>query len=469
LSSVGITSARQDWSAESIRRWLGVILLAAFALRLAALWVTQPTGLVNDEYSYFTLAKQFALGADIADADGRAPGVVFFYAALMRVFGASADVARLGNVVLSTASVWLVYSLGRRFASTLVGLGAAAIVACYPGLIGFSHSLWSETLYVFLELGALLLLATHRDGNVWLRLAGAGLLFGMGALTREVGLIVAVFCAGSLVYEGWPHWKTGVAKAALTLAACMVVVLPWSAHLKATTGHSVLITGNTWFNLYIASVGEKMVNGQKTHPWNGYQLLGDTRSERETAARPIALRAVWNQMPLWPIKKLREFNNLLAPTSFVVKRLRTAADDEGSATLFVLGKWRYVFKLAVLDGPLVREGFALLTMATYVAVLLLGVAGLLLTCRSGAGQLLPLFLAFILGHVLPPLVTFALTRFRLPLMPIMAIGAASLLQMLWAEGRGVWGARSQARRYGAAIAVCGATVAIVGGYLTSVA
>jgi hypothetical protein len=61
----------------STRRWLGIILCLGLVLRLAALWATQATGLVNDEYSYFTLAKRVALGAEIGNADARAPGVVF--------------------------------------------------------------------------------------------------------------------------------------------------------------------------------------------------------------------------------------------------------------------------------------------------------------------------------------------------------------------------------------------------------
>jgi 4-amino-4-deoxy-L-arabinose transferase-like glycosyltransferase len=138
----------------------------------------------------------------------------------MRLFGASADVARIGNVVLSSVSIAMVYVLGQRFASRNVGSGAAAIVACYPELIGFRHSPWPETLNVFLELGALLLLVTHREAHGWLGLACAGILLGMGAPTREVGLVVAVLCAGSLFVEERPRWRLGLAKAMLTVCTC---------------------------------------------------------------------------------------------------------------------------------------------------------------------------------------------------------------------------------------------------------
>ncbi len=448
-----------NWFGASVQQRLALILALGLAIRVLALLATAPTGLVNDEISYFKLARSLAAGGELGNAGGRAPGVVFFYSGLFSLFGTSQEVARAGNVFLSTASVWLVFILGRRFGDERVGLGAAMLTALYPAFIGFSHCLWSETLYIFLELAALALLASHRERfSIW-RLAVAGVLLGMGALTREVGMVAAVLCAGFLLYDLRPAWWAGLSRSALVLATCLAIVLPWSSHLHDTTGQFTLISNNTWFNVFVSNVQYVLVNGERVHPWIYYESLGESRSEREDAARPIALKAIRDLMPLWPIQKLGQLRHLLAPHSFTVKHLRTGPDSEQPGYV-AIGNWGYRFSLDALENPLFRETAAQLTILSYLVVVLAGVAGLVLARNS---RMVVLFSLSLAGHVLPPLVTFAITRFRLPLMPIMAISAAPLLFSFRQAVSGI----STRRRVVAAIAVAATSLAIVVGHFTS--
>ena len=94
--------------------WLGLILLFALALRILILIAIEPTPLAGDEADYYQRAVRLASQGRMEGAGERAPANEFFFAALFRLFGISPLVARLGNVVLSTASAIPIYALGRQ-------------------------------------------------------------------------------------------------------------------------------------------------------------------------------------------------------------------------------------------------------------------------------------------------------------------------------------------------------------------
>jgi 4-amino-4-deoxy-L-arabinose transferase-like glycosyltransferase len=410
--------------AMNVTTWqrLGAIVVLALAVRVVALVATAPTGLVNDELLYNALAEHLVSGGALGDAGGRPPGVVLFYAALFGILGPSIQLARAGNVLLSAATVPVVFALGRSFGGVRTGLLAALLAALYPGLVAYSHGLWSETLYLFAMLSGLALVIGHRERPVAWKLAAAGALFGIGALTREVGLLVAVFTAGFLAFESRPRWKPGLARAALLLAPVALITLPWGAHVYATTGDLALASRTSWFNLYVGNAPVPEVGGWRAHPWHVYETLGRTRSEREAAARRLALEAIRERMPWWPLEKLGELRSFLAPTSLAVARLRVDA-DAGPIRVVAAGRWSYRFRVEALDSAGFRDGMALACVAAYLIVLVPGVAGLLLARERALTRLFGLCL---LAHVLPPLLAFALSRFRLPVMPVFMIGAAWL-------------------------------------------
>ncbi len=426
------TSAAQR-DAEAGRVWLRLagILVLALTLRVLAHAATAATRLLNDEWDYFGLAARLMQTGELGDAAGRAPGVVVFYSSLFSLFGPLTQVARAGNVLLSTASVGLVFLLGRRFAGVRAGLLAALLAALYPNFIGFSHSLWPETLYIFLELAALVLLAVAWERPALWRFGAAGLLFGLGALTREVGALVALLMVAFVVAQVRPVWRAGLARGAVLLAAAAAVVLPWSAHLYAQTGQLALIGRTTWFNLYVGNAEPTEVDGELMHPWRRYRTLGSNRTEREAAARALALQAITDRMPAWPFEKLEEVRDFAAPGSFVVDRLRLRADPDRAQ--LDKGNRAYRFTVASLESKVFRERASLVCMLAYAVVVVSGVVGLILCGTSTARRASAVFIA---AHLLPALATFALTRFRLPIMPLLILGAAALalaLPRCWSE------------------------------------
>src|SRR5688572_23653912 len=73
------------------------------------------------------------------------------------------DVAVWFNVILSVATIPLVYVLGRRLAGRTAGLVAAGVWALWPNLVFHSGVVLTETLFLFLLVGMLVLLLGDRE------------------------------------------------------------------------------------------------------------------------------------------------------------------------------------------------------------------------------------------------------------------------------------------------------------------
>ena len=76
---------------------------------------------------------------------------------------------------------------------------AAALAAVYPTFVAFSHYLWAETLFSLLLTTALALVVVSASRSSAALAAGAGLCFGLAALTRELAFPVAAAAAVWLV------------------------------------------------------------------------------------------------------------------------------------------------------------------------------------------------------------------------------------------------------------------------------
>ncbi len=138
------------------------------------------------------------------------------------------DVARFVHVVLSTLSVWLIYVLGVTLFDSRTGLTAATVFAFYPDFVGFSHLLWSETLFVMLSLSAVVLLFRGlRSGRV-VSLGGAGVCFGLAALTREIGLTLLPWILIWIVAVGAATRRQGMRAALVVMLTAAVTIAPWT-------------------------------------------------------------------------------------------------------------------------------------------------------------------------------------------------------------------------------------------------
>ncbi len=248
-------------------RLIWAILAVALTLRLVSVVTAatygQPFGDAQDyDRIAVALADTGRFPPTLYAAPGsptalRPPTYPLLLAAIYKLGGRSLDAVLVVNALLGTLAVALLYLLVARVFDRQRALLAAGLAAVLPALVVLPNALLSENLFVPLVLGALLLVAVHRErGGLW-PAVGAGLLVGAAAMTRSNGLLLALPVLIGL----------GTRRSALVAAVCLAVALtPWTIR-NAAAFHRFLPLG-TQSGFTIAGV------------WNGFaQKPGPKRAE----------------------------------------------------------------------------------------------------------------------------------------------------------------------------------------------
>jgi 4-amino-4-deoxy-L-arabinose transferase-like glycosyltransferase len=180
----------------------------------------------------------------------RPPGYPYFLGAVYAVSGDSVDAGRYANVVLGALAVLLLFLIARRIWGRRVGLVAAGMAAVFPPLVLLSRDLLSESLFIALELGAILcVLNFRRAGDAFGWAAAAGVLTGLAALTRNPGIVLVI----PIVVGAWmlrPAFTLRALAAPAVVAVCTALtILPWTVRNQIEFGRFVPITSSIGFAL----------------------------------------------------------------------------------------------------------------------------------------------------------------------------------------------------------------------------
>jgi len=404
--------------------WLILLLTAALKLLLAL--AVDAHAPVLDERAYLEIAERLA-------AEGRFTGTFRppLYPAFMAFFlavGWGTLGIRLAQVVLSTASVVLVYVIGARAFGRRAGLIAAALFAFDPVLVAFSHRLWSETLFIFLLLATIERLLAAVRGRRLAPWIAAGLLLGLAGLTRPMILTFAPWLLPWAALQAWRQARAGRTAAgdvpprawsstargfvALTVA-CVMVVVPWTLRNYRESGGFILVDTNGAFNLLVASQPEAAFV-DKDDLWDERFGRVDGRRyetyvlEEPARAQALATAAARDNIRAAPGRFLRkslwEATHLWTLDSFLLRHLRNGWYGELP---------RGTIPLATL----LAAGFAAaLTLAAF-----LGLA------TTPAGPLRGLTLLLLLHSTLLFGLTYSLSRYALPLHAVLVLFAGVAL------------------------------------------
>ena len=250
---------------------LAAILALALVLRVVLVLAQPDLQPLADAGDYDRHAKSIAAGDGfpetlIADPGGptalRPPAYPYLLGAVYAVTGDSFTAGRLAGALLGVLTVWLVFVLGARLFDRRTGLIAAAIAAVFPPLVWLNSSVLSEQLFLPLELGAVAALLRAREGGArWAALAGV--LIGLGALTRVVGLalllpaVLARFARrraparpGLPAPPGAVPLRARLGAPALAVACAALVIAPWTIRNAVEFGRFVPVATQDGFNLY---------------------------------------------------------------------------------------------------------------------------------------------------------------------------------------------------------------------------
>ncbi len=332
--------------------------------------------------------------------------------------GLQRRVSVLHLVLLALALVLLWLTARRLELSSAGAWSAAALVGLLPSLGFHVHTLWPEILHAFLLCLALLAVVWSFSGRA-LWLAPAGLATGYALLTKSS---LSAFVPLAALHIGLEQWlqargrpplaraRSAAVRVLLYGGGVLVVVVPQLAR-NAERGVGWRLAANTWWNLELGlTLGPESENRQAAIESSlAYFTAADSPVERERLARERVLAL---------LRARSLASTLLGQTGKLGRLLVFGASDLELA----LGPWRRWgerppawLRAAVVPDRLLRY-----------ALLGLGALGLALHGRRNAGwrhvALLAIYLALALLAV-----PFKF-RFVLPLVPALALLAASVLE-----------------------------------------
>jgi 4-amino-4-deoxy-L-arabinose transferase-like glycosyltransferase len=253
-----------------ISRFLGwehanqLLLIFAASLLVRGLWAGFATpdpndGRFDDSVFYQRVAVSLVQGHGFTNPYSNfptaqwPPGYSYFLAGIYFLFGPTLVGARLANVVLGAATAALTYLLATRLFDKRAALAAGLVMAVFPSQIFFVSLVWSEVVFTFGFVLALLcvVMALQAPGSQrrwWL--LGVGLLTGAATLVRGQGFflpIIAFLTWGVLGRE----WMRSLKWTAVTVAIMALVLLPWSIRNYVVLHSPVLVSTSFGGNLYM--------------------------------------------------------------------------------------------------------------------------------------------------------------------------------------------------------------------------
>ena len=418
--------AQGDSEDRRDRRLLIWILAAALLLRVAwSLYAARDPAELNDPSTYL------AAGIGIANGDGYrffldgAPTAYFpiGYPAFVAVWAWLVehtpldDIPRVVGVVqavIGTASVWFVHRITARLYGARPALVAAALVAFFPGLLMYSSTLLSETLFVFAILLAIAVITAVPWGDgvpSWRRLAAFGALTGAAMLVRPQASLFLIALPVAMVVARLDR-RRALAAFGLALATAALVIAPWTVRNAITMDAFIPISSNLGDDLCIGhndgarghfAFYEECVPVEKIRG-------GPAEVERSREGTRVALEHIWEhpRREAWLVLQKARF---------------TYNGDSGAiAAAEAYGNARF------LPGGL-RSALTTVADVYFFLVVALGLVGsvLMASRRDGRSTFLLLALA---AMALIPLAFFGDMRFHVPASPLFAIAAALALTRL---------------------------------------
>lgn len=409
------------------RRSLLIILLVALALRLALWWIAPREQLISDEPEYLAAATWLGQGRGFSFYAEwpwlRPPLYLIFLAPFVRLFGLNLGPIRLVQIVISLAVPALTYLLGRTIFGRRVAFLAGLLSALWLPLALLPHLVLAENLFLPLLLGGVWsLVRFQKDGERRRLLLGGGLL-GLATLTKGMTIgflglaglwVIWQSVAGrgadrELAERGglWAKVRRALLHGALLGGAALLLIVPWSGYNWLRYGRPILVDTTGGYNFWLGTQG-----GQFEHLRQVHQHLLDLPdpAARQAYAYRQGLEAIAEDPGGFLGGRITELGQLL--------RINYSA-DERLVDGFVLGQVSipHLLSLFFLEDTL------------YVVLVPLAIYGLLVRRGERGRGLVLLWLGY---NLLLALGFFAISRFRLPLLPFVAIYAAwVLVRTLW--------------------------------------
>lgn len=395
-----------------------VLVLAAVAIRLAFVFLTQDHRLVGDEPEYNTQGRFIADGVGFWSTTPygnphpslwKAPGYPLWVGVIYSLLGADPDRVFVIQALLGAVTVLLTWVLARRLLGAPVAVAAAALVAVHPFAWQFEVRLFAESIVTPLTLLFLIVLL-ERPVNAR-RAASIGALLGLMLLIRPSALyLVPALAAAWVLASGW---RRGLAFTAVSVALAALVVLPWTIRNHQVSGEWVPISAQD-AALFGVFNDEAANDSEKPWAWRARTLRDRDLFDRTRPPIPDAeLRTLLRERGLDYIRE----HPASVPQAFFWNGLSRFWDVRSPSE--ALDEVRFTGRALTPSA---------IGIALHYVLLPLAVLGLWLS-RRRLSLVVPVLVMALSASVV--FTADATTRYRAPFEPLIAIFASFAAYRLW--------------------------------------
>lgn len=409
-------------------RMMLLVFVAALALRIpVALWLPEQV-IWPDGARYERVALHLLEGTgfgDIVENRRSVPTQALLIAAVYSVFGKSYLALRLVSAVIGAMSCVVGFLLARSLFGATVGVLAGLTVAAYPHLV-YLNALFEypQTLGILFMTTFLWLLYRFNEHRKLSTLFMASVLLGATILTLPTLLLfVPVFVLLTLKRDA--DWRRNLSYVAVAIVGVAITVGSWAYRNYAAYDHVILVNAASGVNFWAA-------NNEAYARWGKEGSVPVCTGPHGVTSYCLEHRQLQ--------KELRQRN--LTDVDYALAEERAAWEHglrfvrESPERFVELGFSKFLrlwspWPDAVHTGP-ARGGSQrnAISAATYIPLVLLALVGLILSARTHARKLIPIYL-LVAVFVAPFAVFLPTMRYRLPIDFLLGIFAAIPLARLW--------------------------------------
>ncbi|MFZ9858137.1 MAG: glycosyltransferase family 39 protein [Roseiflexaceae bacterium] len=415
------------------RIWLVLALVSAVVLRMV-LWGELPRiGFISDEGEYLAAATWLSYGRGFAWYLDyywtRAPLYPLFVAAHLFI-GGNEYWVYISQIILSLTHIVLVWAITNRLMpqQPAVSIVASMLLAINLPLATASQTLLSETLFLTFFLALLwlaLIVTTTRYRRIILFMMGVCI--GLAILTRSLALVFWPLLAAWVWATAPSHrWRDAL----ILSVTAVLMVLPWSIYASRTFGGTIIVDTSGAYNLLLSA--NASVYGDQA----GTQTdrFVDALSQADKSAPAITCVP---HPGLLPTQGARQ-SAMTAEALCLIQANPSAFVSRIPAEFVSFWQIRYSSAERFTKGFTignVSQTYADLLLwlddVWYLALLIPAVLGVWVSRRDVRVDQWWLLVIWVIVPVLLGAVLFSITRFRLILLPMVAILAAMTIVFFW--------------------------------------
>ena len=225
-SRLAMDEYMQNLGLSGWRRILIIIFSAALLIRLVFILTLQDGFYFVDAPIYSAAASHLVEHGEFPKGYDRAPLYPLFLAGVYALAGKSFIILRIVQAVLGACIAVLIAVIGKRAGSPAIGAIAGIVWGIYPMGVFIAGLMYPTTLLtVLLACGVLCLVTRPDDQGYPVRVALAGLLFGLSALAKPIVLGTIVFVAFWIVF--WSR-SGRIFLLGIFVFTTVTALLPWT-------------------------------------------------------------------------------------------------------------------------------------------------------------------------------------------------------------------------------------------------